>query len=112
MKKIIAFVFLIMSSSMFAQLSGELVLDQRKITSPISYQLDMSQSGTLVFDIAVNVEGKVTSCEWNKVESTINSNRYAHTAKNRILTKLKFAPGNGYPTFHRGKVTITPLPTE
>ena len=112
MKKLVAVFCLLTTTSIFAQLSGEIVADQRRIISNISYAMDMNHEGILVFDIVVNTEGKVTSVEWNKIESTINSQRYAHEAKNRILTGLKFAPGNGYPTFHRGKVTITPMATE
>ncbi len=107
MKQIILFSFLFISSVGFTQLTGDVVVDGRKITSDISYTLEMKAEGILVFDISVDVNGKVTSCEWNKVESTVNSMRYAHEAKNRILTELKFQKGNGYPTFHRGKVVIS-----
>jgi len=79
----------------------------RKIISPISYTAEMKAAGKIVFDIAVNTDGKVTSCTLNKSESTILSTRYIYEAKNRILMDLKFEAGNGFPTFHQGRIIIT-----
>ena len=107
MKGLILICTILFSLSGFSQVEGEIIADGRKITNEIDYTLESKQEGILVFDIAVNVEGQITSCEWDKVASTVNSMRLAHTSKNRILTQLKFEPGNGFPTFHRGKVTIT-----
>ena len=104
------FISLLLSTAGFSQLSGQIEIDERPIVNDISYTLEMKERGKLVFDIAVDVNGKVTSCEWNKIESTINNYRYVHTAKNRILSELLFEAGNRYPTFHRGQITITPTP--
>lgn len=106
MKPLFLFIFLLTSGLGFAQLSGDIVVQGRQIITDISYEQEMSQEGILVFDIAVNTEGKVTSCEWNKVESTVSSTRSAYEAKNRILMQLTFEKGNGFPTFQRGQVTI------
>lgn len=106
MKPLFLLTVLFATGLSFAQLSGDLVVQGRQILTDISYELEMSQEGILVFDIAVNTEGKVTSCEWNKVESTVSSTRSAYEAKNRILMQLTFEKGNGFPTFQRGKVTI------
>lgn len=102
------FFFVLLSSSLaYGQLSGEIVDDKRVITSDIDYTITMPNEGKLVFDIAVDTKGNVTSCTFNRMESTINSARYKVEAKNRILTGLKFEYGNKYPQFHQGRVTIT-----
>ncbi|NOQ74321.1 MAG: hypothetical protein GQ574_20090 [Crocinitomix sp.] len=90
-----------------AQVSGKIALDGRKVIQEISFSMEMNATGILVFDIAVDVKGNVTSCMHNKIESTIRSTIYAYRAKNLILTQLKFEKGNGYPTFHQGRVTIS-----
>ncbi len=106
MKKCALLFVLFFSFVGFSQLSGDILISGRKITSPISYTLEMKATGKIVFDIAVNTQGKVTSCILNKSESTIYSTRYIYEAKNRILMELKFEAGNGYPTFHQGRVVI------
>lgn len=108
MKKIVPLGLIMLSTFGFSQLSGDIVKDSRKVTTAISYQLPMTTVGKIVFDIAVNTEGKVTSCVYNKTESTIRSTRYIYEAKNRILMNLKFEAGNGFPTFHQGRIIITP----
>lgn len=90
-----------------AQVSGKIALDGRKVIQEFSFLIDMKTPGILVFDIAVDVKGNVTSCIRNRAESTIKSSVYAYRAKNLILMNLKFEKGNGYPTFHQGTVTIS-----
>lgn len=107
MKHILFLLLFTLSTIGFSQLSGDILTSGRKITEQIAYTLPMNVTGKLVFDIAVNTEGKVTSCILNKAESTIISTRYAYEAKNRILSELKFEAGNGFPTFHQGQITIT-----
>lgn len=107
MKNILLFTLLFTSLINFSQVSGPIAIEGRQITQKISYTMEMKATGVLVFDIAVDVKGNVTSCRLNKTESTINSTIYAHEAKNLILMELKFEKGNGYPTFHQGHVTIS-----
>ena len=106
MKKIILGLTLLTSTFGFSQLTGDLATDARPITSEIPFTKEMNREGVLVFDIVVDRKGKVTSCEIDKVKSTINSERYAYEAKNSILVDLKFEAGNNFPPFHRGTVTI------
>jgi hypothetical protein len=106
MKTFFLFCVLLFSQVNFAQVSGEIIVDGRKIESEISYTFPMKTSGVLVFAIAVNTEGKVIACDLLKDQSTISSMRYIYEAKNLILTELKFQRGNGYPTFHKGIVTM------
>lgn len=107
MKHLLVFSILFTSLFSWGQLSGRIIEDGRKVTEEIPYQMEMSKTGILVFDIAVDVKGNVTSCKLNKAESTIKSTTYAYKAKNIILMQLKFEKGNGFPTFHQGRVTIT-----
>ncbi|MDA7804000.1 hypothetical protein N8987_05430 [Crocinitomix sp.] len=101
------FILIFASQISYGQVSGDIIIDERAITDSISFEIKAYEPGTLVFDISVDINGKVTSCTWNKFESTLNSQRSAYEAKNRILMELKFEPGNGYPTNHQGKVIIT-----
>ncbi len=105
MKKLLL-LSLFISTISFSQTSGNIIEDGRKIVNDISYILEMKATGKLVFEIAVNRDGKITSCKLNKVESTVRSSRYMIETKNRIITELKFEEGNGFPTFHQGRVTI------
>lgn len=97
-------------TSLYGQVSGDIIIDQRKVVNDISYTMEMKGGDVyMIFDIAVNTEGKVTSCQFNKAESTTSSRRYTYEAKNLILMQLTFEKGNGYPTFHRGKVKISAI---
>lgn len=96
----------------FSQVEGEIMADGREIVEDIDYTIESKQEGKLVFNIVVDLDGNITSCEWDKVASTVNSTRLAHASKNRILTQLKFEYGTGFPSFHRGQVTITLIPEE
>jgi hypothetical protein len=106
MKFILLFSFLSLSINVFSQVSGEIIVDGRKIESEIAYTFPMKTSGVLVFAIAVNTEGKVIACDLLKDQSTISSMRYIYESKNLILSQLKFQSGNGFPTYHKGIVTM------
>lgn len=90
-----------------AQVSGKIALDGRKMIKGIPFIMDMKTPGILVFNIAVDNKGNVTSCMRDKAASNIKSTLYAYQAKNIILMQLKFEKGNGYPKFHQGTITIT-----
>ena len=105
MKKLIL-ILTFFSSLSFAQLSGEIANDKRKITTNITYEITGNQAGKFVFEIAVDMEGKVTSCVVLKNESTIVSTPLQMKAKNQIITGLTFERGYQFPEFHRGTVTI------
>lgn len=107
MKQFLLFASLCFYTLGFSQLSGDIVIDSRKVVQDISYTMETNSTGTLVYNISVDAKGNVTSCEWNRFESTLNSRRYSYEAKNRILMDLKFEKGNGFPTYHQGKIIIT-----
>lgn len=90
----------------FSQLSGNIKTDQRAIITEIKYELIGSKTGVLTFDIAVDLEGKVTSCIYIPSESTFRNTPSIINAKNKILTGLRFEPGHQFPKHHQGKVRI------
>jgi hypothetical protein len=96
----------IFSSISFSQVYGEIFMDKRKIVKDIDYTISYSKAGTIVFDIAVNMEGKITSCELNKSKSTITTTAAMMKAKNLIIMGLVFERGYTWPKFHRGYVQI------
>jgi hypothetical protein len=106
MKNSILLFFLLFGSLSFSQVYGEIFMEKRPITKDIDYTLYYSREGVIVFDIAVNNDGDVTSCNINKGKSTIKSTPMMMKAKNRIMQELKFEKGGQYPKFHRGFVQI------
>lgn len=89
-----------------SQVRGEIISSGRKIETGIPYSISGHQAGTFVFKIAVNMDGKVTSCTLVKEESTLVSTPLMMKAKNSILTGLTFERGYHFPEFHYGFVTI------
>lgn len=106
MKTMFFLLLIAVSSNSFSQVYGEIFMDKRPIVKDIDYTLYYQKEGVLVFNIAVNTDGDVTSCELNSEKTTITSTPMKMKAKNRIMQELKFEKGNGYPTFHRGYVQI------
>lgn len=106
MKTITLFTLIFLGNISLSQVYGEIFMDKRPITQDIDYTLYYHKEGVLVFTIAVNTDGDVTSCELDKSKTTVISTPMKMKAKNRIMQELKFEKGNGYPTFHRGYVQI------
>lgn len=97
---------LFVSHYSFAQLSGEISKDQRKIETNIPYKISGTKTGKFVFEIAVNVDGKVTGCILLTDQSTLVSTPLMMKAKNQIIMGLKFERSYTSPEFHKGIVTI------
>ena len=112
MKKLLATCLLLLLYHVgISQVYGDLFMDKRKIEKNIDYTISYSKPGKLVFDIAVNSEGKVTSCVLNTSKSTITSTTAMMKAKNKIMQELKFERGYTFPEFHRGSVQIETVQT-
>ncbi len=105
MKSLIILLFIV-GGSANAQVMGDIATDGRAITTDIDYNLYRDTTGMLVFNIAVNMEGKVTSCAVNRDKSTLRSTPLLISAKNRILTGLSFERGYAFPKHHQGLVQI------
>lgn len=95
-----------------AQVFGDISTDQRKISKDIEYTIPYSKPGKLVFDIAVDMDGNITSCTIDEKKSTITHTGAIMRAKNKIMTYLKFERGYHWPEFHRGFVLIKTVQTD
>lgn len=107
MKLIILTLLLSLSNSAFNQVYGKIFMDKRAVVQNIDFTIPYSKPGKLIFDIRVNVDGKVTSCILNEEKSSITATGPMIDAKNMIMSKLVFAKGIGYPKWHEGYVQIT-----
>lgn len=90
----------------YGQLSGDIVKDNRKMTSNQGYIIDGHVNGKMVFDISVNTEGEVTSAKVLDSESTVKSTPAKIEARNYV-SSFTFAPGTWYPKHHQGRIVIT-----
>jgi hypothetical protein len=106
--RIIVLLFFVLATAMnaaFGQLSGEIVNDGRKLITPFNYLVKGTQNGVVTVEIAVNIDGDVTSVQVIPNESTLVSTPSLMAVKNHIKT-LKFEKGYHYPKFHRGRMKI------
>ncbi|MCG8577791.1 MAG: hypothetical protein MI810_23135 [Flavobacteriales bacterium] len=111
MKKLFI-LFLLFSATAKAQVMGDLATDGRAIATDIDYNLYADTTGTIVFNIAVDMDGKVTGCQLNNDKTTLKSTRLLISAKNRILKQLSFEVGYAFPKHHQGQVQINVLREE
>ena len=106
LKKVFFFFVFICSNCVFSQIiSGDIYNSGRRIMTETNFIINSVKNGEIVFDISVDVYGKVTSAVIDKSKSTITSTPLIMDAKNLVNT-FKFEPGNGFPKFHHGLVRI------
>jgi hypothetical protein len=106
--RIVILLFFVLATAMqsaFGQLSGEIVNDGRKLLTPFNYLVQGTKSGVVVVEIAVNIDGEVTSVQVIPNESSIVSTPSLMAVKNHVKT-LKFEKGYHFPKFHRGRMKI------
>ncbi|PHR46050.1 MAG: hypothetical protein COA32_12455 [Fluviicola sp.] len=107
MKSILAVLIgVIISTSSWSQVSGDLKKDNRQLVSDHSFVMEGTHMGKVVFDISVNAKGEVTSAKLVESESTLKSTPAKIKAKNYVL-KFEFQPGTWFPKYHQGRVAIT-----
>lgn len=106
MKTTTTVLLFLISFASFSQVYGDLFTDKRGISGNIEYTVNHSKPGKIIFDIVVDMDGKITSCELNKEKSTIVFTAAVVQAKNKIVQNLKFERGYHWPEFHRGYVQI------
>ncbi len=105
MKTLLFTISLLFSFSTFAQIEGALLKDNRKCTTD-KFELTSTINGKVLYDIAVDEHGKVTSAVLVSLGTTIKGTPNLMRAKNYAM-KLEFEPGTKFPKFHHGIVTIT-----
>ncbi len=109
MKKgiVLFFAFLFTSIVSYGQLSGEIVKDGRKLTTKNGYVLQGKLDARIVFAIAVNSKGDITSAKVLGDESSTKDVQAQINARHYVMTSFKFEPGTWFPKFHQGKIAIT-----
>ena len=107
MRKLSTLLFItLFAAASYGQLSGDIVKDNRKMTSEQGYIINGHVNGKIVFDIAVDAEGKVTGVKILDSESTVKSTPAKIEARNYV-SSFTFAPGTWFPKHHQGRVVIT-----
>lgn len=102
----IAFLIITNSYSFGQLLSGDLKDEGRKLLSTETFILEGRHDGTVVYELAVDRNGKVTSARLIGDQTTISSTP-AQIEVYRHVMELKFQPGTHYPEFHHVVVKMT-----
>ena len=106
MKKIVLLVVFFKIGSFYSQIiSGDIYNTGRKLLTETNFTLKSSKSGVVVFDVSVDITGKITSVVVEQSMTSITSTPMRMDAKNLINT-FKFEAGNGFPKFHHGLIKI------
>jgi hypothetical protein len=108
MNRILIALICLIALPAFAQVAGDIKNDNRKLLSEQSFTLQGTHEGVIVFKIAVNTEGEITSADVVSDESTIRSTPAKIKARNYIMG-FKFEKGTWYPKFHQGTIRLTML---
>ena len=107
MKQLLLFGFIIFLQQANCQLiSGDIVDYGRPLLTETNFILKGAKEGAVVCEIAVDLNGNVTSAIIDASMSTITSTPIQMDAKNYVK-KLKFKAGTGYPKFQHAKVKVT-----
>lgn len=106
MKIVFPLLALLVSLNLSAQVSGKIQEDNRSLLTTTDFTVKSNLSGVMYFNIAVNIEGEVTTATLVREKSTIKSTPNMIKAKNLVM-KLRFEKGTYYPKFHQGEVKLT-----
>lgn len=108
MKKIsILFFALLYTVISYGQLSGDIVKDDRKLMTKNGYALQGTINARIVFAIAVNSKGEITSAKVLGDESTTKNVQAQIDARSYVMNSFKFEEGTWFPKHHQGKIAIT-----
>jgi hypothetical protein len=106
-KSVIVFIsFFIVNNSYSQIISGEILDSGRKLITLSDFVIKSDRSGEVVYEIAIDIKGDVTSATIVNSLTTIKSTPLKLDAKNLINT-FKFEPGTFYPKFHHSRIKIT-----
>ena len=106
MKQLLCIFLLLTTFSINAQiLSGKIVDDNRQMISNTTFVLESNYSGYVVYEIAVNPSGEVTSSRFIDEKSTIFSTPANMEVKNFLKT-IVFEKGNHFPKYHHATVKV------
>lgn len=112
MKKIniILFFALLFTTTSYSQISGDIIKDNRKLTTDLPFTIEGHISGKVTVIISVNDLGEITSRKVLDSETTIKSTPAKIKVLNHI-SQFKFEPGTWFPKYHQGKIVITMVKT-
>ncbi|RFC55389.1 hypothetical protein [Brumimicrobium aurantiacum] len=107
MKKIniITLFLLLFTAPAFAQISGDVVNDNRKLTKELSYKITGHVEGLITIDISVDALGNITSKKVDENNTTVRSTPAKLKAVNHV-SKFKFEPGTWFPKYHQATIVI------
>lgn len=112
MKTAIATLILFFSFYSSAQLMrGDLVDEGRKLITETDFKMVGSKGGQIVYELAVDRKGNVTSERIIEKETSIVSTPLRYKVRNQLKT-FKFEEGTYYPEFHHVTIKITIIPFE
>jgi hypothetical protein len=106
MKKLIIGLLMAVSSFTYGQLQGDIAADGRALLTETTFVIEGKLDGRIVYDIAVNSKGEVTSAKRVLSESTVKSTPIDVEVR-KYVSSFEFEPGTHYPKFHQGRVIIT-----
>jgi hypothetical protein len=98
--------FLVINSCYSQIISGDILDSGRKLLTVCDFVIKSDRSGEVVYEIAVDIKGEITSATIVNSLTTIKSTPLKMEAKNLVNT-FKFEPGTFYPKFHHCRVKIT-----
>lgn len=106
MKQLLFIVILLLTFNANSQiLSGSIVDDNRPMISNSIFVLESNYSGFVVYEIAVNPEGKVTSSRFIEDKSNVTSTP-ANMEVKEFLKTVVFEKGTHYPKYHHAMVKV------
>jgi hypothetical protein len=97
MRKFLIVGFLLASSTTFSQILGGSAIDEgRKLLTKTNFILEGNFEGVIVYEIAVNRDGEVTSDRKLVEQSTLQTTP-PHILAKKWLRTLNFTPGSNFP---------------
>lgn len=106
MKQLFCIFMLLSTSSVHSQiLSGQIVDDNRQMISTTNFTIESNYNGYVVYEIAVNPEGEVTSSRMIEEKSTVLSTP-ANMEVKSYLKSIVFEKGNHFPKYHHAIVKV------
>ena len=106
MKQLFCIFMLLSTFSVHSQiLSGQIVDDNRQMISNTNFIIESNYSGYVVYEIAVNLEGKVTSSRMIEEKSTVLSTPANMEVKD-YLKNIVFEKGNHFQKHHHAIVKV------
>lgn len=108
MKKIntLLFFMLLFTSTTFAQISGDVVKDNRKVVTDFPFVIEGHITGKITIKFSVDALGDISTSEVLSSKSTIKSTPAKIKALNHV-SQFKFEPGTWFPKYHQGEIVIT-----